>query len=498
MQRILLWTRGSIYRVILGAFIVVSISPLILISFLFIRDSMDALIAQMEANLQQLAVAKAEEINLRLSEVKHSTEIAALEAGRILQMPLNVAEIEGKMSRYQPDGRNILGLDIYYQAQGGEAALGTDLSNVYWTSWQSNDPVIRQQIAQTEALDPIFSAIKQVSEETQWIYLTTSDGMMRLYPWASNDHYPDSWDPREIIFYSVAAPENNPTFQTRWTPPYVDFAGAGWMVTVSTPVVDQSGDFLGVMSHDITIDSLQEIALSINVLDGSGYGFLIQNDGNVITHPAIDAAAVQGAQGNVNLASTGSTEFRTLIRNMMAGESGSGYYDEGNQSYLLVFAPIPEIGWSIGVTVPRSEVVAPAMAMRNRAIFISVVLAVVVVAVAAVLARVIHNPLVQLLEGVQRVAKNEKVDEIKTESFSEIDRLAEAFNDMAAQVWAREARLKAHVAEMKIEIDAHQKKQRLESIVETDFFKRLELNVSRLREDIKRANIANSPTGSMD
>lgn len=38
--------------------------------------------------------------------------------------------------------------------------------------------------------------------------------MMRLYPWASNDHYPDSWDPREIIFYSVAAPENNPTFQT--------------------------------------------------------------------------------------------------------------------------------------------------------------------------------------------------------------------------------------------------------------------------------------------
>jgi hypothetical protein len=39
------------------------------------------------------------------------------------------------------------------------------------------------------------------------------------------------------------------------------------------------------MSHDITIDSLQEIALSINVLDGSGYGFLIQNDGNV-SHPS--------------------------------------------------------------------------------------------------------------------------------------------------------------------------------------------------------------------
>jgi hypothetical protein len=211
MQHILLWTRGSIYRVILGAFIVVSISPLILISFLFIRDSMDALIAQMETNLQQLAVAKAEEINLQLSEVKHSTEIAALEAGRILQLPLGEAEIGEKMSRYQPDGRNILGLDTYYQAEGGEAALGTDLSNVYWTNWQSNDPVIRQQIAQTEALDPIFSAIKQVSEETQWIYLTTSDGMMRLYPWASNDHYPDSWDPREIVFYSVAAPENNPT-----------------------------------------------------------------------------------------------------------------------------------------------------------------------------------------------------------------------------------------------------------------------------------------------
>lgn len=486
MRQPMQWVRGSIYRALLLAFIAVSVVPIVLISYLFIRQSMDALTRQTEENLQLLAASKAEEINLKLGDVMHSTVVAAHLAAEALQRAPDAALAAQQLSRYQQDDRAIWGLDVYYNAQGGEAALGTDLSNVYWTGPLAADSVPAQQIVQTESLDTVFAGIKSVSPDTQWIYLTTPTGMMRLYPWASNDHYPDQWDPRQIVFYTVAEPANNPTLEPRWTAPYVDYAGAGWMVTMSVPVLSQNGDFLGIMSHDITIESLKQIALGINILNGGGYGFLIDPDGQVIAHPAYqEVDASKGTEEDASLLTVGSDAYRRLIQNMVSGESGLGYYDEAGGSSLLVYAPIPETGWSLGISLPRETVIAPAIAMRNRAIVITVTLVTVAVIFAVVLSRLIHKPVRQLLQGVQQIAEDRRADEVHVRSFEEFDQLAQAFNEMAAKVWERERKLKARMAEMRIEIDSQRRQQQIDSIVETDFFKRLEANARQLRSQIK-------------
>ncbi|GAB4152994.1 MAG: hypothetical protein Fur0021_18300 [Candidatus Promineifilaceae bacterium] len=486
MRQPMQWVRGSIYRALLLAFIAVSVVPIVLISYLFMRQSMDALTRQTEENLQLLAASKAEEINLKLGDVMHSTVVAAHLAAEALQRPIDGALAAQQLSRYQQDDRAIWGLDVYYNAQGGEAVLGTDLSNVYWTGPLAANDTVAQQIVQTESLDTVFAGIKSVSPDTQWIYLTTPTGMMRLYPWASNDHYPDQWDPREIVFYTVAEPANNPSLEPRWTAPYVDYAGAGWMVTMSVPVLGESGDFLGIMSHDITIESLKQIALGINILNGGGYGFLIDSNGQVIAHPAYqEVDASKGTEEDASLLTVGSDAYRRLIQNMVSGESGLGYYDEAGGSSLLVYAPIPETGWSLGISLPRETVIAPAIAMRNRAIVITVTLVTVAVIFAVVLSRLIHKPVRQLLQGVQQIAEDRRADEVHVRSFEEFDQLAQAFNEMAAKVWERERKLKARMAEMRIEIDSQRRQQQIDSIVETDFFKRLEANARQLRSQIK-------------
>lgn len=488
MWKILNWWQGSIYRAILAALIIVSVVPLMIISVLFTRQSMDALTQQMEENLLLLAQSKAEEINLKLADVMHSTVIAAQLASNTLQQPVDAALTEAQLAHYRPDHRNIYGLDIYYSEQGGEEVFGEDLSNVYWTQPLDATLPVAQQIVQTERLDPVFAGIKSVNPDTQWIYMTTSEGMMRLYPWATNDHYPDNWDPREIIFYTVAEPANNPNLEPRWTPPYVDYAGAGWMVTASVPLVDEAGQFAGVMSHDFTIESLKQIALGINVLNGEGYGFLIDAEGKVIAHPDFqDSEASKGTQDETSLLALGGPDYQALIQEMVDGRSGLGYYSDNSGDSLLVYAAVPETGWSLGISIPRENVVAPAVVMRNRAITMTVLLVATAVALAIVLSRLIHKPVLQLLQGVQQISQEQKADEIALSSFDEFNRLASAFNEMASRVWERESRLKAKVAEMRIEIDAQRKQQRLESIVETDFFKRLEVNASRLRANVKGA-----------
>jgi len=488
MRKLINWLQGSIYRAILLAFILVSVVPIIIISVLFTRHSMDALTRQMEENLQLLAQAKAEEINLKLDEVMHSTLIASHMAAEALQEPMDTAVARQRVARYLPDQRQIVGLDVYYNEQGGAEALGENLSNVYWANPLNPEDAVAAKIVQTERLDSTFAAIKSISPDTQWIYMTTPEGMMRLYPWASNDHYPDNWDPREIVFYTVAAPENNPELEPAWTAPYVDYAGAGWMVTASVPILQDDGRFLGVMSHDVTIESLKQIALQISVLDGVGTGFLIEDTGKVIAHPAYqDADASKGTQEEVSLLTTGPADYRALIQEMVNGREGLGYYSDDTGESLLVYAPIPTTGWSLGISIPRENVIAPAMAMRNRAVAVTAVMVVTAVILAVILSRLIHKPVLQLLHGVEQVAEEQKADVIQVNSFAEFSHLAQAFNDMAAHVWERETKLKAKVAKMRIEIDTQNKQQKVDSIVETDFFKRLEANVSKLRADLRNA-----------
>lgn len=488
MSNFATWTNGSIHRALLIAFITISVVPIVIISVLFSQQSMAALTTQMEKNLQQLALAKAEEINLKLVEVMNNTQIAAHMVELSLTHPSHNSSAEEALAKYQPDSRNIVGLDVYYQEAGGAEALGEDLSNVYWANPLDNSHPVAGEILATENLDSVFAAIKGVSPDTQWVYLTTTQGMMRLYPWAPNDHYPDDWDPREIIFYTVANPTNNPNLTPQWTPPYVDYAGAGWMVTASVPLLDADGQFLGVMSHDVTIESLKQIALSISVLDGGGYGFLIDPAGKVIAHPDFqDADASQGTQDETSLLSWGSAEFQSLVKKMVSGQQGLGYYNSQAGESLLVYAPIPETGWSLGISIPQEQVIAPALATRNRALMVTAVLLLTAICLAVLLAKLIHKPILQLIQGVEQVTLDRRADKIEVKSFDEFTQLANAFNDMASRVWERENRLKAKVAELRIEIDTNTKQERLDSIIETDFFKRLEQNVNQLRANIKTA-----------
>lgn len=482
-----IWLKGSIARAMLLSLLSISIIPIVIISITFINTSMDALTRQMEANLQILVEAKAEEINIRLDEILNITQIATEQASLTLEKDISSEEMFDFNKYYKPDSRNIVGLDVYYYEEGAQEIFGENLSNVYWDNTTPlNDEVIRQVI-QTEDLDSIFASIKSVSPETQWIYVTVPDGMMRLYPWNSNDHYPDGWNPHEIIFYTVAEPGNNPSLEPQWTPPYVDFAGAGWMITLSIPILDEESNFLGVMSHDITISSLKDIALNINVLDGAGYGFLINDEGGIIAHPDFqNADATKGSQEDTNLLNVGSSELQALVRQMVDGETGSGYFhNEDNEENILVYAPVPAIGWSLGIIVPRTEVIAPAMAMRSRALIIMALFVVIAATLAVLLTRTFHKPLMKLLHGVHQVIEDRhQAEKLEVESFDEITKLASAFNEMSAKVWERQQNLKATVAELTIEIDIQRKKQQIDDIVETDYFKYLEVNAERLRDGI--------------
>ena len=73
--------------------------------------------------------------------------------------------------------------------------------------------------------------------------------------------------------------------------------------------------------------------------------------------------------------------------------------------------------------------------------------------------------------------------------------LARRFATMAAEVKAREERLKAEVRELRIEIDQARQAKRVSEITDTDFFRDLRSRATTLRQTVRGADAEDTPTG---
>lgn len=188
--------------------------------------------------------------------------------------------------------------------------------------------------------------------------------------------------------------------RTVWTAPYYDFAGQGLMVTNSLPVYNNSDEIIAVMSHDLRIDVMSEQVLGFQVGD-EGFAFLLDTDGQIIAH--VDYSPEQFARE----AELGAPQFQRLaeeepdiapvVQRMTAGEEGvSSYEDKDGEEWIVAYTTIPSTEWHLGLTQPRSEIVAPATKIRTQVLTGAAVMVLAVLGMSILLARGITRPVSKL------------------------------------------------------------------------------------------------------
>jgi hypothetical protein len=142
------------------------------------------------------------------------------------------------------------------------------------------------QLRNFERLLPIFRAAYR-SFDFAWVYLTTVDDMMLIYPYVPIDEAVNNELPTRQVFYTAA------DFKRRsvgWTAPYLDLVGAGMMITASYPIY--AGDrLLGVASRDITLTQLSRSVLSHLIGGDAASAFIVDRRGLAIdaTDPGLAA-----------------------------------------------------------------------------------------------------------------------------------------------------------------------------------------------------------------
>lgn len=195
-----------------------------------------------------------------------------------------------------------------------------------------------------------------------------------------------------------------------------------------------------------------------------------------------DAAAARRFDGPVATV-TATSEVRALV-----GATGPGIATgtlAGN-AVIVAWRPIPSTDWVAAASEPTAVYTAAGDRARRDALLVAAAVAVVVALLAVVVARRIGRPITTLTAAADALQSGTEVDEPALARVArrpdDLGILAGRLTEAVREARAREARLEAQVAALRVEIDQSRRAQDVAAVVESEAFTDIAARAARLRQ----------------
>ncbi|MDQ0298931.1 methyl-accepting chemotaxis protein [Salibacterium salarium] len=202
------------------------------------------------------------------------------------------------------------------------------------------------------------------------------------------------------------------------------------IVVVASPVEDDSGEIIGVLSASVNFEALiaQYLDQENNEL-GNIEPVFVDGENTIQLHKNEDLIGTTVSESGLN-------EEWVSVFEQGKEEQGFSIVTENNgDETLSAFAPIPLAGYGLYLTTPMDSVLSVTDHIQLYTIIITIVAAVVIIFVAAIVAGKISNPIRVITEKVKQVAdgdlSGEKAD-VKTND--EVGELTTHFNTMTTNL----------------------------------------------------------------
>jgi len=394
----------SIKTRIILTLVLLPLISLVTVGFIALLQNRVALSSQAERTLERLTREKTTAYGLILQRVQAEAEAAAGYARRLYAAPV-------------PSSAPSLRLLMPWNGSGYggprmEADLGSDMARLRMVG---------------SFLEPLVAANPYLSLG----YMATETGIT-VFDKESVVAVIEAiqgFDPRMRPWYRLAREVR----RTAWTKLYVDVNTKKLNVTAATPVLDAGGRLVGVVGMDVLLETLQNDIINLDI----GYKnepFLIDSQGRAVVRRGLEDKETEWYKTYRTdvLVETPNASFNRLVRRMMAGESGIARYrlEDGTENYLA-FAPLPEVSSSLGVIVPRSEIVKPVQESGKLVIIVLAVSVIVAIGLGLLLGNQVTRPIEDLTALVDKASKGlVEVDQIPIRRMDEVGVLARSFNRM--------------------------------------------------------------------
>lgn len=150
-----------------------------------------------------------------------------------------------------------------------------------------------------------------------------------------------------------------------WSEPYYDQGGGNIiMTTYSMPLIDKNGHVFAVFTANISLSQFTDMVDELKPFELS-HSFMLSRYGGYLTHP--NREKIMNETIFSNAFESKDSDYEHLGREMIAGKTGTVYFeDEGHASYAF-YTSIPNIGWSVCNVCP-GDVILQELAIISRKI----------------------------------------------------------------------------------------------------------------------------------
>jgi GAF domain-containing protein/HAMP domain-containing protein len=341
-----------------------------------------------------------------------------------------------------------------------------DISSIFMPASVRINDSLAKELAALKGLDYFSKGLLDKNPDIIAIYFGGKAGETIYYPNIDLAAIvPPDFDVTSRPWYTNAAEPSQAKGKTVWSAPYQDAALNGLVITSSTPVYDDSGNFRGVAGIDLRLATITEHVSSLAV-GKTGYGFLIDAKGRAIAMPT------QGLQDfnltedelqssdieNLSLINRVPLDVFEVLAKMTSGQSGARLVEINGTNRYIAYKPIPIVGYSLGVVVSEDELlqnfVETNTILENetrQTLFNAVGVIFILLSVAGLASYGIGSSIAAPLEKLTAVAKDVAAGNLdaraEVTSGDEIGILGNTLNNMSSTAQDLVANLEGLVAE---------------------------------------------------
>lgn len=210
-------------------------------------------------------------------------------------------------------------------------------------------------------LEGIFDAIVKHSDNISTIYIGTETGLIISYD--PNSEYAELgvenyYEFRNSDWYTEAKQAKAPIF----TKAYQDSYGRGLTITCAAPVYDDQDRFRGCIGIDILMRDINSSMVNDHIVDPT-YATLIDNEGYIIASKDVD----EKSSGTSTIFDEAiDTPLKYVSDQILSDSDGITRYGEGDDAIYISYSKIPLTDWTLCITSPVSNVIKPAITIREN------------------------------------------------------------------------------------------------------------------------------------
>ena len=197
--------------------------------------------------------------------------------------------------------------------------------------------------------DTIYSASYFGSEEGFLICSSIFPGD-KYSPISDDENF--DYDPRIRPWYINAVTANKEVFSLPYITILTEDHSDIEVISCSAPYYDSTG-IAGVASLDIATSRLRQF-ISDTVLGQKGINFVMSDKGKIV-FSSVKEGLLTETDSLQDLRNTEVPELAEAAAKMINGERDIMPMEIGGEKYVLAFAPIPTVGWSLGVLVTQDD-----------------------------------------------------------------------------------------------------------------------------------------------